>query len=216
MLTGFKRYFKGRIVDEVYTKMGQSDYQAELSQLRAKKPKVVFVFYPGGMGISFLRQYSEAGLRGQFPLYSVYTVDEISIPAVKHAALGQFETRYWSPDLKNPANQKYVADFRKKYGKYPVFYGAQSYDGMMLIDSGVRAVKGNLSDKKGMIAAFRKANFASTRGKFAFNTNHFPIQNFYLLKAVAGPAGQDPVMEIQKTVFTNHKDSYSKECKMKW
>jgi branched-chain amino acid transport system substrate-binding protein len=216
MLTGFKRYFKGRIVDEVYTKMGQSDYQAELSQLRAKKPKVVFVFYPGGMGISFLRQYSEAGLRGQFPLYSVYTVDEISIPAVKHAALGQYETRYWSPDLKNPANQKYVADFRKKYGKYPVFYGAQSYDGIMLIDSGVRAVKGNLSDKKGMITAFRKANFASTRGKFAFNTNHFPIQNFYLLKAVAGPAGQDPVMEIQKTVFTNHKDSYSKECKMKW
>jgi len=217
MLTGFKRYFKGRIVDEVYTKMGQSDYQAELSQLRAKKPKAVFVFYPGGMGISFLRQYSEAGLRGQYPLYSVYTVDEISIPAVKHAALGQIETRYWSPDLKNPANQKYVADFRKKYGKYPVFYGAQSYDGIMLIDSGVRAVKGNLADKKGMIAAFRKADFASTRGKFTYNNNHFPIENFYLLKAVAGPTpGSDPVMEIQKTVFANHKDSYSKECKMKW
>ena len=217
MLTGFKRYFKGRIVDEVYTKMGQTDYQAELSQLRAKKPKAVFVFYPGGMGISFLRQYSEAGLRGQYPLYSVYTVDEISIPAVKHAALGQIETRYWSPDLKNPANQKYVADFRKKYGKYPVFYGAQSYDGIMLIDSGVRAVKGNLADKKGMIAAFRKADFASTRGKFTYNNNHFPIENFYLLKAVAGPTpGSDPVMEIQKTVFANHKDSYSKECGMKW
>ena len=97
-----------------------------------------------------------------------------------------------------------------------MFYGAQSYDGIMLIDSGVRAVKGNLADKKGMIAAFRKANFASTRGKFTYNTNHFPIQNFYLLKAVAGPAGQDPVMEIQKAVFTNHKDSYSGECKMKW
>jgi len=217
MLTGFKRYFKGRIVDEVYTKLGQTDYQAELSQLRAKKPKAVFVFYPGGMGISFLRQYSEAGLRGQFPLYSVYTVDEISIPAVKHAALGQIETRYWSPDLKNTANQKYVADYRKKYGKYPVFYGAQSYDGIMLIDSGVRAVKGNLADKKGMIAAMRKANFASTRGKFTYNNNHFPIENFYLLKAVAGPTpGSDPVMEIQKTVFANHKDSYSKECKMKW
>ena len=215
MLTGFKRYFKGRIVDEVYTKLGQTDYQAELSQLRSKNPKAVFVFYPGGMGISFLRQYSEAGLRGQFPLYSVYTVDEISIPAVKHAALGQFETRFWSPDLKNPANQKYVSDYRKKYRKMPVFYGAQSYDGIMLIDSGVRAVKGNLADKKGMVAEFRRANYNSVRGKYAFNTNHFPIQNFYLLKAVAGPAGQDPVMEIQKTVFTNHKDSYAKECGMR-
>jgi len=215
MLNGFKRSYKGRIVDEVYTRLGQTDYQAELSQLRSKNPKAVFVFYPGGMGISFLRQYSEAGLRGQFPLYSVYTVDEISIPAVKHAALGQYETRYWSPDLKNPANQRYVSDYRKKYGKMPVYYGAQSYDGILLIDSAVRAVKGNLADRKGMVAAMRKADFASTRGKFSYNTNHFPIQNFYLLKTVAGQAGQDPVMEIQKTVFANHKDSYYKECGMR-
>ena len=216
MLTGFKRYFKGKIVDEVYTKLGQTDYQAEISQLRAKNPKAVFVFYPGGMGIQFLKQYSEAGLRGQFPLYSVYTVDEISIPAVKHAALGQYETRYWSPDLKNEANQKFVADFKQKYGKLPVFYGAQSYDGIMLIDAAVRAVKGNLADKKGMIAAMRKADYKSTRGKYTYNNNHFPIQNFYLLKAVAGPTvGADPVMEIQETVFTNHKDSYAKDCPMK-
>jgi branched-chain amino acid transport system substrate-binding protein len=217
MVTGFKRYFKGRIVDEVYTKLGQADYQAEISQLRSKNPKAVFVFYPGGMGIQFLKQYSEAGLRGQFPLYSVYTVDEISIPAVKHAALGQYETRFWSPDLKAPANEKYVADYRKKYGKMPVFYGAQSYDGIMLIDSAVRAVKGDLANKKGMIAAMRKANFPSVRGKFVYNTNHFPIQNFYLLKAVAGATpGGDPVLEIQKPVFTNHKDAYYQECPMKW
>jgi len=217
MITGFKRYFKGKIVDEVYTKLGQTDYQAELSQLRAKKPKVVFVFYPGGMGISFLRQYSEAGLRGQFPLYSVYTVDEISIPAVKHAALGQYETRYWSPDLKNPANEKYVADFRKKYGKLPVFYGAQSYDGILLIDSAVRAVKGNLADKKGMIAAMRKVDYKSVRGKYTYNVNHFPIQNFYLLKAVSGGSpGADPVLEVQETVFKDHKDAYYQDCPMKW
>jgi len=218
MLTGFKRYFKGRIVDEVYTRLGQTDYQAELSQLRSKNPKAVFVFLPGGMGIQFLKQYSQAGLRGQFPLYSVYTVDELSIPAVKHAALGQLETRYWSQDLKNEANQKFVGDYRKKYGgKTPSFYGAQSYDGILLIDSGVRAVKGNLADKKGIIAAMRKADFKSTRGKFTFNNNQFPIENFYLLKAVAGPTpNSDPVMEIQKTVFTAHKDSYAKDCKMKW
>jgi branched-chain amino acid transport system substrate-binding protein len=216
MVNGFKRTFKGRIVDEVYTKLGQADYQAELSQLRSKNPKAVFVFYPGGMGIQFLKQYSEAGLRGQFPLYSVYTVDEISIPAVKHAALGQFETRFWSPDLKNPVNEKYVADYRKKYGKMPVFYGAQSYDGIMLIDSAVRAVKGNLADKKGMTAAMRKADFPSVRGKFTYNTNHFPIQNFYLLKAVAGGSpGADPVLETQKVVLANHKDAYYKECPMK-
>jgi branched-chain amino acid transport system substrate-binding protein len=218
MITGFKRYFKGRIAGEVYTKLGQSDYQAELSQLRAKNPKAVFVFLPGGMGIQFLKQYSQAGLRGQYPLYSVYTVDELSLPAVRHAALGQLETRYWSQDLKNAANRKYVDAYKAKYGRPPSFYGAQSYDGMMLIDSAVRAVKGNLKNQKGMIAAMRKANYASTRGKYSYNTNHFPIQNYYLLKAVTGAGGADgiPVMEIQKTVFTNHKDTYYKDCKMKW
>ena len=218
MLTGFKRYFKGRIVDEVYTRLGQTDYQAELSQLRAKNPKAVFVFYPGGMGIQFLKQYSEAGMRGQFPLYSVYTVDELSIPAMKHAALGQIETRYWSQDLKNEANAKFVGDYRKKHnGKTPSYYGAQSYDGILLIDSAVKAVKGNLTDKKGMIAAMRKADFKSTRGAFKYGHNHFPIQNFYLLKTVAGATPTaDPVMEIAQTVFKDHKDAYGGACKMKW
>jgi len=215
MVTGFKRYYKGRIVEETYTKLGQQDYQAEISQLRSKNPKAVFVFYPGGMGIQFLKQFDQAGLRGQLPLYSVYTVDEISIPAVKDAALGNYETRFWSPDLKNAANQKYVTDYRKKYGKMPVFYGAQSYDGIMLIDSAVRAVKGNLSDIKGMVAAMRKANFSSVRGPFTYNVNHHPIQNFYLLKTEKVASGELE-MHIQKTIFEKHKDSYFQDCKMKW
>src|SRR5687768_2937484 len=215
MISGFKRYFKGRVVDEVYTKLGQQDYQAEISQLRGKNPKAVFVFYPGDMGIQFLKQYAQAGLREQIPLFSVYTVDETTLPAVGDAALGNYETRYWSPDLKNEANQRYVSDFKKKFGYTPSFYGAQSYDGILLIDAAVRAVKGDLSNKKGMVAAMRKADFRSTRGKFTFNNNHTPIQNFYLLRAVKGGGG-DFEMQIQKTVFENHKDAYHHECPMKW
>jgi branched-chain amino acid transport system substrate-binding protein len=215
MVAGFKRYYKGRIAEEIYTKMGQQDYQAEITQLRSKNPKAVFAFYPGGMGIQFLRQYDQAGLRGKLPLYTVFTVDEISLPAVKDSALGIYETRYWSPDLKNPTNEKFVTDYKKKYGKLPVFYGAQSYDGIMLIDSAVRAVKGNLKDTKGMVAAMRKADFKSLRGPFTYNNNHHPIQNFYLLRAEKVASG-DIEMRIQKTVFEKHKDAYHQDCKMKW
>jgi branched-chain amino acid transport system substrate-binding protein len=215
MLAGFKRYYKGRIVEEVYTKMGQQDYQAEITQLRSKNPKAVFAFYPGGMGIQFLRQYDQAGLRGKLPLYTVYTVDEISIPAVKDSAVGIYETRYWSPDLKNPANEKFVSDYKKKYGKLPVFYGAQAYDSILLIDSAVKATKGNLKDTKALVAAMRKANFRSLRGPFQYNVNHHPIQNFYLLRAEKLQNGEIE-MRIQKTVFEKHKDSYYQDCKMKW
>lgn len=215
MVAGLKRYYKGRIAEEIYTKMGQLDYQAEITQLRAKNPKAVFIFYPGGMGIQFIRQYVQAGLRGQIPLYSVFTVDETTIPALKDAAVGQYEARFWSPDIKVPASQKYVADFRKKFGYTPSFYGAQSYDGIMLIDSAVRAVKGNVKDTKGMVAAMRKANFKSVRGDFKFNNNHHPIQPFYLLKAVkGGPEGVQ--LQIERKVFDNHQDAYHQDCKMKW
>jgi branched-chain amino acid transport system substrate-binding protein len=215
MVAGLKRYYKGRIVEEVYTKLGQQDYQAEISQLRSKNPKAVFAFFPGGMGIQFLKQYDQAGLHGQIPLYTVYTVDEISIPAVKDAALGVWETRFWSPDLKTPGSQRFVADYKKKYGKLPVFYGAQAYDSIMLIDSAVRATKGNLKDTQALVREMRKANFTSVRGPFTYNVNHHPIQNFYLLKTVKVASG-DIEMHIEKTIFEKHKDSYYQDCKMKW
>jgi branched-chain amino acid transport system substrate-binding protein len=214
MVAGLKRYYKGRIVEENYTKLGQQDYQAEITQLRSKNPKAVFAFLPGGMGIQFLKQYDQAGLRGQLPLYTVYTVDEISIPAVKDAAVGIYETRYWSPDLKNAPNQKFVTDYKKKYGKLPVFYGAQSYDSIMLIDSAIKAVKGNLKDVDGMVKAMEKADFQSLRGPFQYNVNHHPIQNFYLLKTEKLASG-DIEMRIQKTIFEKHKDAYYQDCKMK-
>ena len=215
MITGFKRYFKGKVVNEVYTKLGQQDYSAEISQLRAAAPKAVFVFYPADMGIQFVKQYAQSGLRGQIPLYSSYTIDEVTLPAIKDAALGNWETRYWSPDLNNEPNRRYVADFKKKFGYTPSFYGAQSYDGILLIDSAIRAVKGDLSNKQGMIAAMRRADFKSTRGTFTYNVNHFPIQNYYLLRTVqAGP--DDFAMQIAGTVFQNHKDAYYQKCPMKW
>jgi branched-chain amino acid transport system substrate-binding protein len=215
MVAGFKRYYKGRIVEEVFTTMGQQDYQAEITQLRARSPKAAFVFYPGGMGVQFVRQYFQAGLRERIPLYSVFTVDETTLPALKEAALGQYEAKFWSPDLEVPASKRYVADFRKKYGYTPAFYGAQSYDGMMLIDSAVRINKGSLADTKAVVAALRKADYDSIRGPFKWNVNQFPIQDFFLLRAEKG--GPDGVqMKIQKKVFDDHKDSYYQDCKMAW
>jgi branched-chain amino acid transport system substrate-binding protein len=215
MVAGLKRFYKGNIVEEVYTKLGQQDYQAEITQLRAKNPKAVFAFYPGGMGVQFVRQYHQAGLRDRIPLYTVFTVDETTLPAIKEAAVGQYEARFWSPDMDTPASKKYVGDFRKKFSYTPSFYGAQSYEGILLIDSAVKAVKGNVKDTKAMVTALRKADYDSIRGRYKFNVNHHPIQNFYLLKAVkGGPDGAE--MKIEKRVFENHKDSYYQECKMKW
>jgi branched-chain amino acid transport system substrate-binding protein len=214
MMSGFKRYFKGKVTAEVYTKFGQSDYQVEISQIRDANPKAVFVFLPGGMGIQFVKQYAQSGLREKIPLYSAFTVDETTLPAIGDAADGNYEVGFWSPDLDNPRNKEFVAAFRDKYHYYPAFYAAQSFDAITMIDRAVAAVKGDLANKKGLIAALGKADFPSVRGPFKYNTNHFPIENFYLLR-IGKDSDGTYVRKIQKVVFADHSDAYAAECKMK-
>ena len=137
MLSGFKRYFKGEIAGEVYTKLGQSDFQAELSSLRAAAPETTMVFQPGGMGINFVKQWKQSGLDQVSKLYQVFSVDAVSLPALKDAALGILGTQSWSPDLDNDINRKFVADYKAKHGNYPSFYAAQAYDTILAIDHAI-------------------------------------------------------------------------------
>jgi branched-chain amino acid transport system substrate-binding protein len=213
MMSGFKRFFKGKVVAETYAKFGQSDYQVEISQIRDANPKAVFAFLPGGMGIQFVKQYAQAGMREKIPLYSAFTVDETTLPAIGDAAEGNYEVGFWSPDLDNPRNREFVGAFRQKYNYWPSYYAAQSFDAIAMVDHAAAAVKGDLSDKKGMIAALEKADFPSVRGKFKYNTNHFPIENFYLLRIAKYQDGSF-VRRIEKTVFADHADAYAGECKM--
>src|SRR5258708_6997784 len=165
MLTGVRATYKGRVAAEELTKWpDQLDFSTELSKVRAAKPDAVFVFYPGAAGVQFLTQYSQAGLKGQIPLYTAFTVDAITLPLQKDLALGVPGTQQWVNDLPNDANKKFVADFRVKHKNYPSFYGAQAYDAVNLVNSAVVAVKGDLSKKDAMRDEMRKANYASVRG----------------------------------------------------
>lgn len=218
MVAGVERTFKGKVVGKDMTVWpSQRDWSAELSKVKAAKPDGVFTFYPGPAGPAFIKQYQQAGLDGQVPLYSVYTLDSISLPLFQKAGmetvLGTKMTQFWAPDLDNAANKKFVGDFRKKYGRYPSFYAAQSYDAIMFIKSGVEAVGGDIGNIDGMRAALKKADFDSIRGDFTFGNNHFPIQNFYE-RTVVKDADGNWTTAVGKTVLTNHQDPYASQCKM--
>jgi len=216
MVKGVTSTFKGKIVGRDMTKFpAQLDFSAELAKIRSVNPDAVFVFYPGKHGLQIIKQYSQAGLKGKIPFYSAFTVDSLNLPRLKDLADGGLMTQFWAPDLDNDVNKRFVADYRKKTGRYPTFYAAQSYDTIMLINSAVTAVGGDLSNKDGMRNAMRKADFHSVRGPFKYGNNHFPIQNFYLRKVVKDTDG-NYTTSIVKTVYTNHQDTYAKDCKMTW
>jgi branched-chain amino acid transport system substrate-binding protein len=215
MLAGMQMTFKGQIVGQELTRWpDQLDFSAELSKARAAKPDAIFAFYPGGAGVQFVTQYAQAGLKGQIPLYTAFTIDDLSLPRLKDLAVGIPGAQEWVNDLPNPTNQKFVADYKVKYNASPSFYGAQTYDAVGLIDSAVTAVKGDLSNKEGMRKEMEKANFKSVRGNFKFGNNHIPIQNFYLQDAKKNPDGTYSLHTVA-TIVKDDQDRFHDRCPMK-
>ena len=212
---GFKRYYKGKLVDEMYTKLGQLDYAAELSQIRAAKPEALYVFLPGGMGVNFIKQFVAAGLSKDIQLIvPLWGSDQDIIRAVGDPMLGLFSVGHWSIDMDNAANRKFVAEFQKAYNRLPTGYAASGYDTALLIDSAVRKVKGRIEDKEALRAAIKAADFASVRGAFRFGPNQFPVQNYYLQLVGKGADGR-PVHKTIGTVLQNRADAYAQDCRMK-
>jgi branched-chain amino acid transport system substrate-binding protein len=215
MLNGMRSTFKGQVIGEELTKWpDQLDFSAELSKVRAAKPDAVYVFYPGAAGVQFLTQYAQAGLKDQIPLYTAFTIDSLSLPRMGELAIGVPGAQQWVNDLPNEANKKFVADFKAKHKAYPSFYGAQSYDAALLINSAAEAVKGDTSKKDEMRAEMKKANFKSVRGPFTFGNNQFPIQNFYLQETVKDADGVLTLKTVA-TIVENDKDKSSARCQMK-
>jgi len=216
MLAGLKSTFKGEIKGEEYTVWpSQLDFSAELSKARASGAQSIFVFYPGAAGVQFLNQYAQAGLKSQMPLYTAFTVDELSLPLQKDNALGVPGAQEWVNDLPNEQNKKFVADYHKKYpGLRPTYYGAQAYDAAQLINSAVVAVKGDTGKKEEMRKAMEKADFKSLRGPFKFGNNHMPVQNFYLQDVVKDADGQLGLKTVA-TIVKDNQDRFHDKCPMK-
>ncbi len=213
-LAGFKRYYKKEISGEVYTKLDQTDYAAEIAAIRAAKPDAVFFFLPGGLGVSFLKQYAQAGLGEQIPLYGpAFSFDERLLKAVGPVALGVKNGSQWTHDLDNPANKQFVAAYKEKYGRTPTLYASQGYDTARLIGSALKAVGGKTDDLSAFKAALKKADFESVRGKFSFGANQHPVQDLYIREVIKTDDGQFTNRTIKK-VFENHVDAYASECKM--
>lgn len=213
LLAGFKRRFEGEIVAETYTPLSQTDFSAELSAIRDADPDGVFVFYPGGLGIQFVKQYAQAGLRGEIPLLSAFTVDNATLPAQGADAKGVLSALPWAIDMDNAANNRFVEGFREAYDFLPAGYAQQAYDAVMLVNGAVEKLGGDLSDKDAVHAALKSAPFDSVRGDFEFNSNQFPIHDMVLRRVRTNERGE-VIASYDGVIGEDMVDAYVDECAM--
>jgi branched-chain amino acid transport system substrate-binding protein len=215
-MNGFKLGFGDPVAGETYTRVDQSDFSSELTDIRRVNPDAVTFFIPGGVGIAFLKQYIQAGLAATLPPYGITVqVDEMSFPALGDSAIGLKSVGNWSPALDNASNKRFVAGYRAKHGRSPTTLGAMAYDNAMLLDAGVRAVKGDLSNKAKLRDAIRRADFPTVRGKIGYNTNNVPIQNLYLSVVDKGPDGV-LYNKLLSTIAVDASDPHASGCQLKW
>jgi branched-chain amino acid transport system substrate-binding protein len=212
-LAGFKRFYKGQVIDEIYTPLNQPDFSAEISQIASAKPDAVYAFFPGSLGVNFVRQYQQAGLLKSLPLLTSNVVDGTTIPALKDSALGVIGGQFWAPDTDNPASKQFVDTFEKKYNRIPSNFAAQGYDSALLLDAALAKVKGNVSDKKALEAALKAGTNKSIRGTLKFNSNHFPINDWYVFEVAKDAKGRVNLKTLA-TPLKDHKDAYYTQCAM--
>lgn len=213
-ISGFKRFFKGEVLGEIYTRLDQTDFAPEMAQVRAAKPDVVFQFHPGGLGITFARQYQQAGLLETIPMVVASpSLDSVILKAIGDAALGIHISSHWNSDLPNAANKEFVAAFQKKYGRIPSYYASQGYDTARAIGAALKGTGGKVDDTKAFSAAMRKADFQSVRGDFKFGPNNHPINDWYSLRVERASDGNLAIVTKAK-ILENHSDFYAKDCKM--
>ncbi|MCW5774677.1 MAG: ABC transporter substrate-binding protein [Rhodospirillaceae bacterium] len=212
MIAGVQRTLKGpKVVGQSLVKLGETDFQADISKLRASKPDAVFTFMPGAMAISFMKQWAASGANKTIKLYTVFSVDNATLPAIGDAAVGSYHTSHWSTDLPFPASKAFVKAYVAKFGGLPSEFAAQSYDAARLIAAALKATKGKFTDGMAMAKALRHTKYASTRGPYTYNVNGMPIQNYYKREVIKGPDGKAAIVS-RGIVLKNYKDAYWEKC----
>jgi branched-chain amino acid transport system substrate-binding protein len=211
-ISGFKRFYKAELVEETYTPLNQLDFSAELTQLASVKPDAVYAFYPGGLGVTFVRQFQQAGLLNKVPLYTTNTIEGTAVDAMAAAAIGAIVGDTWTPGTPNPQSKQFVDAFQKRYGRTPSAYAAFSYDAAMLLDAAIKQINGKVEDRKALTGAIKNASFKSVRGNFKFGKNNFPIQNYHIFQVVKGSAGKPEFKLLAADVLKDHSDAYADQC----
>jgi branched-chain amino acid transport system substrate-binding protein len=152
-----------------------------LNQIKASGAKAVFCFYAGSSAVDFVRQYTEAGLSPSVNLYAGgFLTEGVVLKQQGPAAKGVYTSMNYSPDLDNPTNRRFSAEYQKRYRLVPTTYAMASFDAAAVLDKAIGLAGSDLSPIALNAAIGKIGTIDSPRGVWQFNQNRTPLQKWYL------------------------------------
>src|SRR5580698_5339724 len=184
MCAGFQRAFEdngGKIIQKIFTPLATPDYGSYVAQV--KNADAIFLGTAGSNGFRFLRQFIEYGLKDKMAVIGGMTaLDESVLRNMGDEAPGILTTSWYSAELDNPTNKVFAPAFRKQYGYDPGYYAGGVYVTAQVLEAAIKTAKGNVEDKKGLMAAIRGSNVDTVRGVVKLDELGNAVGDVYIRK----------------------------------
>ena len=214
-LAGFKRTYKGKLVEESLLPLNTTDFQPEVSKIWLIEGRCAVHLHAGRPRHQPAQDHAAGRLKDKLPVLSAFTADEATLPVLQDAALGVFGALTWAPNMDNPQNKKFVAEYEKAYNAVPASYAMQAYDAAMLIDSAVRATKGNLSDSKAISAAMQQGRLQVAARAVQVQRQRLSDRGFLSDQGRQARRRQIPDRDRARRSSPTTPIRYAKDCKLK-
>jgi branched-chain amino acid transport system substrate-binding protein len=184
MCAGFQRSFEdngGKIIQKIFTPLATPDYGSYVAQV--KSADAIFLGTAGSNGFRFLRQFIEYGLKDKMAVIGGMTaLDESVLRNMGDEALGILTTSWYSAELDNPLNKVFAPAFRKQFKYDPGYYAASTYLSGEVLEAALTTTRGQVADKKALMAAIHNCNAQTIRGQIKFDEFGNVIGNVYIRK----------------------------------
>jgi len=184
---GFRdAYARGtaHVVKELWVPFPNVEFQALLTEIADFKPDATYAFFAGAGAAKFLRDYAQAGLKDKFPLVGPGFLTEGVIEAAGPAAQGVETCLHYADGLATRRDDAFRASYAQTFKTPPDVYAVAGYDAGLLLNVGLRAVKGDTGKKKELITAMERETIDSPRGSWRLSKAHNPVQDIYLRKVI--------------------------------
>ena len=201
----------GKMIGSVRFPPTNPDFSPFVQRIKDAKPDVVFIFVPAGtQATAMIKAMQDLGLReaGINVVAPQDLLPDEELPRMGDTPLGLITSGTYSADAKRPANEAFLAAWKREYGdkSIPDFFSVDAWDGMAAIYGLVKETKGSFTADQAMMFLSHWKDPDSPRGPILIDpATRDIVQNVYIRRV---EKQGDKLVNVEITTIPMVKDPW--------